>query len=182
MFYQNCVFVNSCPDQEAWELPSDGRREFVEVIPTTTYIEDCDQYLHDLYAQAARDIPRMSIKFNNRIAVNTIQDLQRHVALDQLHFILVTCTQTLWGYPYISVSANSGLIVCERHPPSRCKINLISAWCDTAQAHRVKRVKAVKRMRAAASPELLDTPSALDIQWKLDIDHDSVCIHTYLRH
>ena len=182
MFYKNCVFVNPCSDQEAWELHRDEQREFLEVIPTTIYIEDCDKYLHDLYQQAGRDIPRMSIKINNRVSVDTVQDLQQYVALDQLHFILVICTQTLWGYPYTSVAANSGLLVCEQNPPSRCRINLISAWCNTTNALRIKRIKAVKRMRAAASPELLDTASALDILWKLDIDRDSVCIHTYIQH
>jgi hypothetical protein len=165
----NFVSVNAPDNHQCWDRALD-HQEFVEVLETQKYLDDCAKYLVDVFQQAEKDIPRMSVKLSG-IRIRCIRDLVRLIAPDQLPFVLTACTQTLWGYPYeVSVVA-SDLCVHERTPQSRCRIRLDTR--DEEPPFRVDRVRGSKTLHAS-SPHDIERGRPAPFRVTLSIDMDAL--------
>ncbi len=165
----NFVSINATDNHQRWDRDL-VRQEFVEVLGTREYLEDCVKYIADVFQQAERDIPRMSVKLSG-IRIRCISDLIRLIASDQIPFILTACTQTLWGYPYEASVIASNLCVHERTPQSRCRIRLDTR--DKEPPFRVERVRGSKTLHAS-SPRDIEKGRAAPFRVTLSIDMDTL--------
>mgnify|MGYP007062020952 FL=1 len=163
----NFVSVNAPDNHQHWDRDL-VRQEFVEVIETREYLEDCAKYLVDVFQQAEKDIPRMSVKLSG-IRIRYISDLVRLIAPDQIPFVLTACTQTLWGYPYETSVIASDLCVHERTPQSRCRIRLDTR--DKEPPFRVERVRGSKTLHASSLRDIeKGRPAPFRVTLSVDMD------------
>jgi hypothetical protein len=117
----------------------------------------------------------MCVLINNKIRIDSVVELCRKVTRRQHHFMMVVCTQTLWGAPYTEVATGSGMIVCEQSPAKSAVVNLVST--DTRPPYTIKKIRAYKQLRAAFDvPELQTNP--LTIFFKIDMDSEMTSVHT----
>ena len=167
MSFDNFISVNVPSNHQRWDRALD-HQEFVEVLETQKYLEQCAEFLPDASQQAEKDIPRMSVKLSG-IKIRCVRDLVRLVSSSQLPFVLITCTQTLWGYPYEISTAASQLHVHEKTPHSRCRIRLDSD--NQEPPFNINRVRGSKTLYASSTCDLENGRSApFRVTLSIDID------------
>jgi hypothetical protein len=167
------ININGPADHSLWDL-KEHCLEFEEVIPSQDFFDDCDQYLPDIFAQAAKDIPRMRVCINGQQRINNIHELVEVVALTDLSTTLLLCTQTIWGHAYESVCMGSNLIVCELHAPAAAVVNLISS--QQSKPYSIRRMEASKQMRAAEDVDTLVQGHVSSVDLKLCIEYKGCTI------
>ena len=171
VFLHNCVYVNSTADRQLWHTGDEEcQEEFLEIVPTVSYIRDCTRFLPDPYLQAEKDIPRMDLRLNY-FDIATVTELAALVPLDQLQMVLVVCTQVLWGMPYEMSVVGSQLCVLEKAPPAPCDLQLCSLSKEAP--FRVHKLHARKAMRASTLDDLVSgAPPRFYIDMEVEMDMD----------
>ena len=172
------ISVNAQNNRQCWDRKM-TRQEFVEVLGTAEYLDECGKYLNDTFKQAERDIPRMSIRLAG-MRIRCARDLVRLVPPDQTTLALIACTQTLWGYPYESSTAASGLILHEKRPQSTCRVRLESY--SEEPPFRIHRVRGSKTLHASSQQDIeTGAPAPFRVTFLFDMDTCTTCITSIVK-
>lgn len=101
------------------------QQEFLDILESVDFVEECLRYTKDPMYQASIDITRMNVWLGDKKVIS-LKSLEDSVDPWQLSVVCVLTSQVIFGKAYekAMLSSPEEFVVCENNPPDRAVIKI----------------------------------------------------------